>query len=434
MKQKTAFVCYYKKENRYSFNALIAAWETDPDFNNIDVHYFQKVSDFTSLKSIIDKYDITILGFSFTTPQIFQIENIMQGLQDLSVEMPHASLLTIAGGPHPTGDPGGTLRMGFDAVFIGEGEQSLMEFIKTIDENNDFHLIKGIAYINSEGKIIYTGKKEDISLNLYPPISGRHKLFGPVEITRGCPHACSFCQTSRMFGNKMRHRSAEQIIQYIKIMKAFHLEAFRAITPNAFSYCRNGDQINYQALEELLSSVQSILKPEGRVYYGTFPSEIRPEDVTEESLALIKKYTDNEQITIGAQFGSDRMLNLSGRGHTVGSILKAASLTKKAGLKACMDFIFFMPEETPDDLKETFSLMKELLKLGASINTHSFLPLAGTPYYRQINNDRHYEQYVEKELRNLGFLIGKWRRQREISFKLAAVFDQGLLKSPDVFG
>jgi radical SAM superfamily enzyme YgiQ (UPF0313 family) len=45
-----------------------------------------------------------------------------------------------------------------------------------------------------------------------------------------------------------------------------------------------------------------------QVYLGSFPSEVRPEQVHPETLELVKRYCANTQLTIGAQTGSDSLL------------------------------------------------------------------------------------------------------------------------------
>ncbi|MEZ5334950.1 MAG: radical SAM protein [Methanolobus sp.] len=45
----------------------------------------------------------------------------------------------------------------------------------------------------------------------------------PLEISRGCPFRCRYCQTPRLFGNKMRHRSIDSIVKYAKYYRDLRL-------------------------------------------------------------------------------------------------------------------------------------------------------------------------------------------------------------------
>jgi len=418
---KTSLILYYNRFNRYGFNFLLGALETDSYFDELPVFFVCRDSEWNNIKEIVEENDLTIVAFSFTTPQIFEIANIVTFLRKACGK----KIFLIAGGPHPSGDPAGTLQMGFDAVFIGEGEKSFPLFLKAMNKGEDISGIRGVAF---QGTTKFT-KAEPVEINDYPPFSERWKLFGPIEITRGCPFGCSFCETPFLLNREYRHRSIENIIYFSNIMKKNNLLAFRAITPNALSYGSNkAGEIRLDLIENLLKELSKLYSSNLvedasiGIYFGSFPSEIRPEYITEEALWLIKKYCINRTIIIGAQFGSTRMLNLYRRGHSVEDVKRAAKLILKAGFKAEVDFLFFAPDETLQDVKDTVALIKELKKMGAYINTHSFLPLAGTPLYGKINNDSEYLKYLQSELEKLGYLYGNWKRQYKISIKLADYF------------
>lgn len=64
-------------------------------------------------------------------------------------------ILFVAGGPHASGDARGTLAMGFDYVFIGEGEYSFTQFLhRLMEERRDVQDIPGIAFLTDDS----TGK------------------------------------------------------------------------------------------------------------------------------------------------------------------------------------------------------------------------------------------------------------------------------------
>ena len=76
-------------------------------------------------------------------------------------------------------------------------------------------------------------------------------------------------------------------------MNNLGLRDVRFISPNAFSYGSiNGRKPNIRAIEELLEGIRGIIGPKGRIFFGTFPSEVRPEFVSEDILEVIKKYVN----------------------------------------------------------------------------------------------------------------------------------------------
>ncbi|TFF89634.1 MAG: B12-binding domain-containing radical SAM protein, partial [Promethearchaeota archaeon] len=215
MQKNIAFVIYYHTNNKYSFNALVGALETE-EFDDIDI-YFVKSKDnlINNLKNLNRKYQKVILGISFFTTQLWDINRLLKTL----IKKYGKKLIYIAGGPHPTGDPLGTLKMGFDTIFIGEGEETIIEFFQKIRNNEEYKDIQGIAYLNEDNELCYTDKRAPINLDIYPPFPVKYNKFGPIEITRGCSYVCYFCQTPYIAGTTPRHRSIESICKYVEIMK-----------------------------------------------------------------------------------------------------------------------------------------------------------------------------------------------------------------------
>ena len=67
--------------------------------------------------------------------------------------------------------------------------------------------------------------------------------------------------------------------------------------------------------------------------------------MTNDTLELVKNYASNDNIVIGAQSGSQRVLNLCNRGHTVEEIFRAVQLTLDFNLQANVDWLSFSGRE-----------------------------------------------------------------------------------------
>jgi len=116
-----------------------------------------------------------------------------------------------------------------------------------------------------------------------------------------------------------------------------------------------------------------------RIFFGTFPSEVRPEFVTEEMLELVKQYCHNSSLSLGAQSGSQNVLDRISRGHTVEDVKCAVELCREYDLVPIVDVIFGLPGETVTDQQETLELVEFVVNKGGRIHSHYFTPLPGTP-------------------------------------------------------
>ena len=421
LQKELAFVVYYHKDNKYSFNALIGALETDTIIEKIDIYLISdKEKIITDLKEIFQIYKKIVIGISFFTTQLWDVFELIKILK----KKYENKTVFIAGGPHPTGDPLGTLRIGFDIVFIGEGEETLIEFFQKMIKNGNYKNTKGIAYLDDNDELILMDKRRPIELDKYPPFPIKLGRFGAIEITRGCPFFCYFCQTPYILGSYPRHRSIESICKYVKVLKKKNLTDIRFISPNAFSYGSiDGKNLNIPKLKKLLIKIKEIIAPDGRIFLGSFPSEVRPEHVVDDTIELILKYASNDNIIIGAQSGSQRILDLCHRGHTVDDVYNAVELTLSKNIKANVDIIFGLPDETKDDILLTIKMMRDLSTMGAKIHTHSFIPLPKTPFVnknvRQINDDI---KEIIKELTSKGHAFGEWKKQEKLALKIASYF------------
>lgn len=426
MNKNLAIIVLYDKQNKYSFNALIGALEIEDYFNDLKVFF---VKDEENLKrkigDILNDYEKIIIAISFATTQIWEINEVVR---DIRKNFSNKVFL-ITGGPHPTGDPKGTLKFGFDLVVRGEGEETFIEFLKKIDSGEDWKTIKGIGFLNGENKYIYTGRRPWLDLNKYPPFAVKHEKFGPLEITRGCPYTCYFCQTPFIFGNRLRHRDIDNICKYIEILKTKNLTDIRFITPNSFAYWASNDKnVDLLKLEKLFNAIRSVLKEKGKIFIGTFPSEVRPEHVNEDTVNLVLKYADNTNLIIGAQSGSQRILDLCHRGHKVSDVYNAVRITQSHGLTANVDFIFGLPKETREDIKLTAKVMTDLAGMGAKIHAHFFIPLPQTPYAKERIG------YINKDLRKTinkllprGIIYGDWEKQIEYAKRISKYIHTGEL-------
>ncbi|MGP8330306.1 MAG: TIGR04013 family B12-binding domain/radical SAM domain-containing protein [Methanosarcinaceae archaeon] len=332
-------------------------------WNKKNSYSFAALAPLVPEASIVKQLQDGIMLYSFATKQA---EHIFQEVNNTATDS-----IFIAGGPHPSGAPEETLEY-FDYVVIGEGEETLPHLLRTLKSGGDVSQVKGIAFTDPCGRIVHTGKREHVDLNNYPCFDPKI-LLAPIEISRGCPWSCKYCQTPRIFGKKIRHRSINSIVRCAK-----HYSDLRFTSSNAFAYGGDGIKPRFDRVGKLLST---LYKMDGKkIYFGTFPSEVRPEFVTDEVLEMIVRYCTNETLSLGAQSGSERMLKEMRRGHTVDDVIVAVERCTSHGITPNVDFIFGYPDETEQDQQDTLKLIKWISKKGGSMRAHYLTPLPDTPY------------------------------------------------------
>jgi B12-binding domain/radical SAM domain protein len=233
-----------------------------------------------------------------------------------------------------------------------------------------------------------------------------------------------------MFKARFRHRSVEDVRAHVAELRRAGLVYVRFVTPTALSYGADGEAPDLDAVEALLAAVREAFGRERKVYFGTFPSEVRPEHVTERALAVLGRWVDNDNLVIGAQSGSPRLLRAMQRGHDVDDVRRAVRLAAAAGFRANVDFLLGHPGETPEDQRLSLALAEELIALGARIHSHAFMPLPGTPLRDAMPAPIEAGTAAAMaRMESRGAMYGQWRQQVVAADRLAkgraAVHDSG---------
>jgi B12-binding domain/radical SAM domain protein len=404
--EKINLIFVISERNKNSIASLVGALDKAKEIaNNFELKFIDEKE---ILKNI--EKEKGIVCFSFQTPDVFKIQDLVKKLKK------NKNLTLLAGGTHSSGAYQHTLKMGFDFVFVGEGEESFINFLKVfLSGKNDYHLIKGIVFKN-KSQIVFTGKSNPVDITKFLPVSEKLPFFTPIEITRGCPYGCYFCQTTYLFGN-VRHRTIKQITESSKILVNHGWNNIRFVSPNILSYgSKNILKPNLLELEKMLSSVRKV-RGVKKIYAGSFPSEVRPEMVDYKTMNLLKKYSDNDNIIIGFQSGSDEMLKKMNRRHTTKQALEAIEKAIEVGFKVNVDFVFGLPDETKEDEEQTIKILKKLSKISEiRIHGHIFLPLPGTPWQNKkptkISNNL---RGIIEELEISGKIYGDWKEQEKLA-------------------
>ena len=411
MKRKTRFTFVVDRLNRTATATLIAALENVIEDLTASVRVVEPKGvlavEFGSKTDFLD-----ILCFSSMTEGFPRVRSMLRALVQ---KWDEGAFISVCGGAHASGDPRGVLDAGFDYCCVGEGEPVIAEIAQQAEAGGRLYSIPGLFWL-SHGEIVGRPRSESVGLDHYQALPRRIKLPTYIEVGRGCRWGCSFCQTPRIHGSTERFRSPRQLGTLAAAYTAFGMRDIRLLLPNALGYgSREPARPDCDALDELLSRISSDSKP-SRIWLGSFPSEVRPDYVTEDALDVLKRYVSNRTLVIGAQSGSQRILDLVARGHTVDDVRVACRLAASMGFHPSADIILGFPHEDRSDREATFDLIEDLGTGGTRCNLHFFMPLPGTPLAGSrpmfLTDGEH--KRIDR-MAQRGIVRGRWRRQEEIA-------------------
>jgi len=144
----------------------------------------------------------------------------------------------VCGGMHPTNSPEESMEY-FDTVFVGEGEKTWFEFMRDFKNNCARRIYINDTEIDMD--TVPIPRYDLLKMDKYRTI--------PVQISRGCPHNCEFCASTKVYGAKYRHKSVSKILTEI--------EEVKRLKPNPHIYFTDDNMlVNKKFSIELLKEIQ----------------------------------------------------------------------------------------------------------------------------------------------------------------------------------
>ena len=279
------------------------------------------------------------------------------------------------------------LAEGADFVIIGEAEQTLLELadhLKTGDE--EYSHIRGIAYTDN-GKTIKNVSRPVLKeldslplpawdlLNINPYRDAWMKSAGYFSLnigtTRGCPFKCNWC-AKPIYGNRYNSRSPQNVVNEIKLLKDnFDIDHIW--------FCDDIFGLKPGWVQEFAG----LLKEEK--IQIRFKIQSRADLLTEPEIVEALADAGCENAWIGAESGSQKILDAMDKGITVQQIRQATHNMKAYGIKPSFFIQFGYPGEEKEDIALTINMINELLpfEIGISVS----YPLPGTVFYERVKAD-----------------------------------------------
>ena len=279
------------------------------------------------------------------------------------------------------------LQAGADFILLGEAEMSLQELIGSLEKGEtDFRQIQGIAYKNGEA-VVKTPRRsvlkfldglplpawDLLDITPYKKMWLKHNGYFSINLatTRGCPFKCNWC-AKPIYGNRYNSRSPENVVREIKLLQQ----------QTGFDHIWFCDDI-FGLKPGWVNEFANLVEKEQLSF--KFKIQSRADLLVQENYidALARAGCDN--IWMGAESGSQRILDAMDKGTTIEQIYRATQLIKDHGMHPSFFIQFGYPGETREDIDKTIQLINTLLphSIGISVS----YPLPGTVFYENVKND-----------------------------------------------
>lgn len=331
----------------------------------------------------IKKFGADIVGITSTTP-IFHVAKKLAEMVKKELK-----ISVIIGGPHVTVMPEDTMKEeNFDYGVYGEGEETFLELVNSLEKKKSLDNIKGIIF-RKKGKIKINGprpfnqkldnlpipNRKLVDLDKYTwsvPTKGIIK-FTTIMTSRGCPFDCIFCSQRTMFGTKVRFRSSESVISEIEhIVNDLGIKHFVFIDDTL--------TLNKERLIEICNGIID------KKLDVTWEGWTRANTVDEEILKLMKK-AGFIRVSFGIESGNPYILKIIKKGVELEDVERAYKLAKKVGLETRGSVIIGNPNETKKTIWDTLRFIRKL-KYCDQIYLNIAAPYPGTVLYDYAVNNK----------------------------------------------
>jgi anaerobic magnesium-protoporphyrin IX monomethyl ester cyclase len=291
----------------------------------------------------------------------------------------------VVGGPEPINYAAEYLARGADVIVDGEGEETLAELIPHLVQRGRAGLeaVRGIAYLDDDGAIRHTPERaflkdldalpwpdrEAIALEPYLDTWKRHhgKRTLSLITARGCPYKCRWCSHS-VYGFSHRHRSAVNVAEEVQHL----VERYK---PDMLWYADDVFTINKRFLVAYATEL------ERRGLKLPFETITREDRLDEEVVQLLKRL-GCQRIWVGAESGSQHVLDAMERKTDAGRVRQMVQLLHKNGIEAGMFIMLGYEGEGPAELQQTAECLVDS-EPDTFLTTLAY-PIKGTPYYEQV--------------------------------------------------
>jgi anaerobic magnesium-protoporphyrin IX monomethyl ester cyclase len=294
---------------------------------------------------------------------------------------------TIVGGPEPGAYAFEYLQAGADFVVFGEGEVTMEELLEAFRSSGiaSYPGISGIAYLDSDGNMLQTSPRVQISnldnqpwparqaININRYVQTWRDAHGKGSVNfitaRGCPYKCRWC-SHQVFGQTHRRRNPLLVVDEVEWLLSSYAPDMVWVSDDVFT-------INHNWVREYATEMRR------RGLRIPFECISRADRLNSEMLDLLAEL-GCFRVWIGSESGSQRILDSMDRGVTVEQVQRAVAMSRERGIESGMFLMWGYEGEELEDIEATIRHVSTS-KPDIFFTTVSY-PIKGTPYYKSISD------------------------------------------------
>ena len=285
--------------------------------------------------------------------------------------------------------PGIYLQAGADFVLVGEGEDTFADVLSLLREDADLprDAIPGLAFPGDDGELVQTGRRpvlrhldelpapawDLIDLQRYRQIwTARHGRFAlNMVTTRGCPYHCNWC-AKPIWGQRYNARSPEDVVAELSWMRELTDFDYVWFMDDLFGLKPRWVERFADALDAVGTKIR-------------FKCLSRPDLLLRKGEIKALAQAGCDVVWMGAESGSQKVLDLMEKGTTVATILRACELLRENGIRVGLFIQFGYPGEALQDIRATIRMIRQIMpdELGISVS----YPLPGTPFHERVRTE-----------------------------------------------
>ena len=281
------------------------------------------------------------------------------------------------------------LEKGADYIIYGEAENTLLELVSTLQKENvtaeELNSIDGIVY--NPTSIIKTKPRKNlrsldelpfpawdlVDIDSYKNIwqNGKQPFALNLATTRGCPFHCNWC-AKPIYGQRYNSHSPERVVEMIAYLSKNHQVTNFWMCDDIFGLKPNW----VQEFRDLLNKQKIKIS-----YYIQSRADLLLKEDTIDALSD----SGLKEVWIGAESGSQKILDAMDKGTSIHQIESATKLLQRKNIKVAFFIQYGYLGETKEDIDKTIALIKRLKpdNIGVSVS----YPLPETPFYEKVKEE-----------------------------------------------